>query len=227
MNRPLLGQAAAAGDSRAVALYAVRSQRREIAETQLVHAAMQEDPDAMFALGLLGLRQQSRALWQLENDQRDSNTALDAHRRTQMGEVLPEDLAAIDRCVQWVRAAAQKGVAPAMARMAGLPTLPECERLQWLHAAAAAGAWGAASQYADRLSEMGQKEEAVRWYQLDVEAGMAYAATRLAMLYGETGDDEKASELQRLATELERPPFTGVAASDIAPIVIRLSRPRL
>lgn len=213
MNRPLLAQAAAAGDSRAVAFSVVRNQRREIAETQLAQAARQEDPDAMFALGLLGLRESSQALLRLELYQRGFGNA-------QVGEVLTEDLDAIASSVHWVKAAAQRGVAPAMASLASLPTLPDLERLQWLHAAAVAGAWGAPSRYADRLNEMNEKEEAGRWYQLDVEAGSAYAATRLAMLYGETGDHEKASELQRLATELTRPPFNGVAAGDMAPIVI-------
>jgi hypothetical protein len=213
MNRPLLAQAAAAGDSRAMALSTVRGQRREIAETQLAQAARQEDPDAMFALGLLGLRDRTPVLWMLELDQSGSGTA------HQSG-VLPEDLAAIASSAQWLQAAAHRGVAPAMARLAQLPTLPEPERLQWLRAAATAGAWRAASHYADRLSGTDQKEEAVRWYELDVEAGSAYAATRLAKLYGEKGDHKRASDLQRLAAELDRPPFTGVAMADVEPIVI-------
>lgn len=213
MNRPLLAQAAAAGDSRAKALSTVRGQRREVAETQLAQAARQEDPDAVFALGLLGLRHCSPVLWMLELHQSGSGT-------TQSSGVLPEDLAAIASSAQWLQAAAYRGVAPAMARLARLPTLTEHERVQWLHAAATAGAWRSASHYADRLSGMDQKEEAVRWYELDAEAGSAYAATRLAMLYGEKGDHKRASEFQRLAAELDRPPFMGVAVADVAPIVI-------
>jgi len=220
MTGASLARAAAAGDSRAVALATVRGQPREGAEQQLLAAAQRGDPDAMFALGLLGLRQASRALWRLELDQAASRDAWEENLRSQLGEVGPDDLAAIAGSVDWLRAAAQHGVAPAMAELAGVPTLSAGERLHWLRSAAAAGAWRAASRYADTLTESGHRDEAARWYEADVDADSAYAAARLATWYENAGRDEEAARFRRLAAELERPPFRGAAAMDIAPIVI-------
>ena len=203
MSVSLLTRAAAAGDSHAAAFAAVRGLDRESATAALSLAANAGDPDAMFALGLLGLRGQ--VLWEFLGDEAAISSAQQAE---------------IWSSVRWLRAAADQGHAPSMARLATLRALSDSERLTWLHQAAVAGAWRAASRYGDWLSQAGRKDEARRWYLVDVEAGSANAAECVADFHEEVGEAAAAAEFRRLARELHRPPFTGVAMADIEPIVI-------
>lgn len=203
MGASLLARAAAAGDSRATAFAVVRGQPREAAVAALSPAAGAGNPDAMFALGLLGLRGQ--LLWEFLGPEAD---------------ISAEDRAVIGESVRWLRAAAERGHPAAMARLASIPVLSDHERLSWLQRAAAGGAWGAASRYADRLDRLGRQDEAERWYRVDVEAGSAYAAGRLAELHERAGQAAQAAQFRRRAAELARPPFVGVAMADIEPIVI-------
>ena len=198
MSVSLLTRAAAAGDSHAAAFAAVRGLDRESATAALSLAANAGDPDAMFALGLLGLRGQ--VLWEFAGDEAEISS-------TQQAE--------ISRSVRWLRAAADRGHAPAMARLATLRALSDSERLTWLHQAAVGGAWRAASRYGDWLSQAGRKDEARQWYLVDVEAGSANAD-----FHEEVCEAAEAAEFRRLARDLHRPPFTGVAMADIEPIVI-------